>query len=69
MNQEIEHRLAILRRRQVEQRTGLSRSTFYQYIKGGLLSKPGASRSARRRVARVRGYRLDRWANQDRPLA
>ena len=40
MNQEIEHRLAILRRRQVEQRTGLSRSTLYQYIKDGCFPKP-----------------------------
>ncbi|MBX9606547.1 MAG: AlpA family transcriptional regulator [Gammaproteobacteria bacterium] len=32
--------MAILRRRQVEQRTGLSRSTLYQYIKEGNFPKP-----------------------------
>lgn len=30
----------ILRRRQVEQRTGLSRSTLYQYMKDGFFPKP-----------------------------
>ena len=45
MNQEIEHRLAILRRRQVEQRTGLSRSTIYQYIKEGRGGRDKSDRS------------------------
>ena len=40
MNQQIDHELAILRRRQVELRTGLSRSTLYQYIKDGFFPKP-----------------------------
>ena len=40
MHQKIHHELAILRRRQVEQRTGLSRSTLYQYIKDGFFPKP-----------------------------
>ena len=40
MQQEKEHKLAILRRRQVEQRTGLSRSTLYQYMKDGCFPKP-----------------------------
>ena len=30
----------ILRRPQVEARTGLSRSTLYQYIQGGLFPRP-----------------------------
>ena len=40
MYQKIHHELTILRRRQVEQRTGLSRSTLYQYIKDGFFPKP-----------------------------
>ena len=40
MHQEMEHKLTILRRRQVEQRTGLSRSTLYQYMKDGYFPKP-----------------------------
>ena len=35
MQQKIQPEPAILRRPQVEQRTGLSRSTLYQYIKDG----------------------------------
>ena len=31
---------AILRRKQVESRTGLARSTIYQYIKDGVFPKP-----------------------------
>jgi prophage regulatory protein len=31
---------AILRRKQVESRTGLARSTIYQYIKDGAFPKP-----------------------------
>ena len=41
MQQKIQHEPAILRRPQVEQRTGLSRSTLYQYIKDGDFPKPG----------------------------
>ncbi|WP_319549130.1 AlpA family transcriptional regulator [Desulfogranum marinum] len=33
-------RLSILRRKQVEQRTGLSRSSIYLHIKNGLFPKP-----------------------------
>ena len=40
MHREMEHKLTILRRRQVEQRTGLSRSTLYQYMKDGYFPKP-----------------------------
>ena len=40
MQQGKEYKLAILRRRQVEQRTGLSRSTLYQYMKDGCFPKP-----------------------------
>lgn len=40
MQQKIQHEPAILRRPQVEQRTGLSRSTLYQYIKDGDFTKP-----------------------------
>ena len=40
MQQNTANELAILRRRQVEQRTGLSRSTLYQYIKDGCFPKP-----------------------------
>ena len=40
MQQKIQHEPAILRRPQVEQRTGLSRSTLYQYIMDGDFPKP-----------------------------
>jgi predicted DNA-binding transcriptional regulator AlpA len=40
MQQKIQHEPAILRRPQVEQRTGLSRSTLYQYIKDGDFPRP-----------------------------
>ena len=40
MQRDTASELAILRRRQVEQRTGLSRSTLYQYIKDGNFPKP-----------------------------
>lgn len=40
MTQTIQRELAILRRKQVETRTGLSRSTIYQYIKDGIFPKP-----------------------------
>ena len=40
MQQKIQPEPAILRRPQVEQRTGLSRSTLYQYIKDGDFPKP-----------------------------
>jgi prophage regulatory protein len=36
----IQHETAFLRRKQVETRTGLSRSTIYQYIKDGFFPKP-----------------------------
>lgn len=39
MEQHSQNELVILRRRQVEQRTGLSRSTLYQYIKDGCFPK------------------------------
>ena len=40
MHQKIQHEPTILRRRHVEQRTGLSRSTLYQYMKDGVFPKP-----------------------------
>ena len=40
MHQKIQHEPAILRRRHVEQRTGLSRSTLNQYMKDGEFPKP-----------------------------
>ncbi len=40
MHLKTQHEPAILRRPQVEQRTGLSRSTLYQYIKDGDFPKP-----------------------------
>ncbi len=40
MAQSILREPAILRRKQVEIRTGLSRSTIYQYIKDGVFPKP-----------------------------
>ena len=36
----IQHETTFLRRKQVETRTGLSRSTIYQYIKDGFFPKP-----------------------------
>jgi len=40
MHQKVQHEPTILRRRHVEQRTGLSRSTLYQYMKDGAFPKP-----------------------------
>ena len=40
MHQNVHRDLAILRLPQVEQRTGLSRSTLYQYMKDGYFPKP-----------------------------
>ena len=40
MAQPIQREPAFLRRKQVETRTGLSRSAIYQYIKDGLFPKP-----------------------------
>ena len=40
MAQPIQPEPAFLRRKQVETRTGLSRSTIYQYIKDGFFPKP-----------------------------
>lgn len=40
MAQPIQPEPAFLRRKQVETRTGLSRSTIYQYIKDGVFPKP-----------------------------
>jgi prophage regulatory protein len=40
MHQKIQHEPTILRRRHVKQRTGLSRSTLYQYMKDGVFPKP-----------------------------
>lgn len=40
MHQKIQNEPAILRRPQVQERTGLSRSTLYQYIKDGGFPKP-----------------------------
>ena len=40
MAQSVQREPAFLRRKQVETRTGLSRSTIYQYIKDGVFPKP-----------------------------
>jgi prophage regulatory protein len=40
MAQALQREPAFLRRKQVETRTGLSRSTIYQYIKDGAFPKP-----------------------------
>jgi prophage regulatory protein len=40
MTDSIRREPSILRRRQVEARTGLARSTIYQYIKDGAFPKP-----------------------------
>ena len=40
MRQNLHQDLAILRLPQVEQRSGLSRSTLYQYMKDGYFPKP-----------------------------
>jgi prophage regulatory protein len=40
MANSIQREPAFLRRKQVETRTGLSRSTIYQYIKDGAFPKP-----------------------------
>jgi prophage regulatory protein len=40
MTEAIQREPAILRRKQVELRTGLARSTIYQYIKDGVFPKP-----------------------------
>ena len=40
MAQSIQREPTFLRRKQVETRTGLSRSTIYQYIKVGAFPKP-----------------------------
>ena len=40
MAQALQREPAFLRRKQVETRTGLSRSTIYQYIKDGTFPKP-----------------------------
>jgi prophage regulatory protein len=42
MSQAIQRAPAFLRRKQVEARTGLSRSTIYLYIKNGIFPKPVA---------------------------
>ena len=42
MNDAVQPQLSILRRKQVQARTGLSRSTIYLYIKVGLFPKPVA---------------------------
>jgi prophage regulatory protein len=40
MNDANQARLSILRRKQVQARTGLSRSTIYAFIKAGVFPKP-----------------------------
>ena len=42
MSNAVQPPLSILRRKQVQARTGLSRSTIYLYIKAGLFPKPVA---------------------------
>jgi prophage regulatory protein len=40
MNESIHRESAILRRKQIEARTGFARSTIYLYIKEGIFPKP-----------------------------
>jgi prophage regulatory protein len=40
MNDVVQPQLSILRRKQVQARTGLSRSTIYLYVKDGVFPKP-----------------------------
>ena len=40
MTAPIQHHLSILRRKQVEARTGISRSTIYDYVKAGSFPAP-----------------------------
>lgn len=42
MSDALQPRLSILRRKEVQARTGLARSTIYLYIKSGLFPKPVA---------------------------
>ena len=42
MNNAVQPQLSILRRKQVQARTGLSRSTIYLYINAGVFPKPVA---------------------------
>ncbi len=42
MSDALQPRLSILRRKEVQVRTGLARSTIYLYIKAGLFPKPVA---------------------------
>lgn len=42
MSDALQPRLSILRRKEVQARTGLARSTIYLYIKEGLFPKPVA---------------------------
>ena len=40
MSDQYQQGLSILRRKQVEARTGLARSTIYHHIKGGIFPRP-----------------------------
>ena len=40
MSDQYQQRLSILRRKQVEARTGLARSTIYDHIKAGIFPRP-----------------------------
>ncbi len=40
MTEAFQQKFVVLRRRQVEARTGLARSTIYQYMKDGVFPKP-----------------------------
>jgi len=40
MNDTVQQRLSILRRKQVQARTGLARSTIYLHIKNGTFPRP-----------------------------
>ena len=42
MSNAVQPQLSILRRKQVQERTGLSRSTIYLYVKADLFPKPVA---------------------------
>ena len=69
MHQKIHQEPTILRRRHVEQRTGLSRSDALPIYEGRSLPQACAARPARRGMARIGHQQVDRGPGQGRPVA
>jgi len=61
MTETIQHEPSILRRKQVQIRTGLARSTIYQYMKDGVFPKP--IRLGPRAVGWIEGE-VSAWINE-----